>query len=107
MSLSEFGLIEQYFSLPIMNDSVNRLGIGDDCALISVPKGFQLAITTDTMVEGIHFFAGADPELIGHKLLAVNLSDLAAMGADPVSVTLALTIPKVNEDWLFRFSKGF
>jgi thiamine-monophosphate kinase len=64
-------------------------------------------VTTDTMVENVHFFAGADPELLGHKLLAVNLSDLASMGAIPVSVTLALTLPKVDENWLTAFAKGF
>lgn len=107
MPVSEFGLIQQYFSQPMINNSVNRLGIGDDCALMSVPEGYELAITTDTMVEGIHFFAGTDPGLVGHKLLAVNLSDLAAMGADPVSVTLALTMPKADVAWLAGFSQGF
>lgn len=107
MSVSEFGLIQQYFSQSMINSSVNRLGIGDDCALMSVPEGNELAITMDTMVEGTHFFAGTNPELLGHKLLAVNLSDLAAMGAEPVSVTLALTMPRVDEAWLTGFSQGF
>ncbi|KAF3977261.1 MAG: thiamine-phosphate kinase [Methylococcales symbiont of Iophon sp. n. MRB-2018] len=106
MPVTEFGLIKQYFSKPLKNTSVNHLGIGDDCALMSVPEGYELALTTDTMVEGVHFFANADPQQLGHKLLAVNLSDLAAMGADPVSATLALTLPKVNEVWLAAFSQG-
>ncbi|MGZ5009599.1 MAG: thiamine-phosphate kinase [Methylobacter sp.] len=106
MPVSEFALIQQFFTQqPIKNPST-RLGIGDDCALMSIPEGFELAITTDTMVENVHFFAGSDPELLGHKLLAVNLSDLAAMGAKPVSVTLALTLPKVDENWLTAFAKG-
>jgi len=105
MSIAEFALIQEYFSKSTINP-VNRLGIGDDCALLSIPEGCELAITTDTMVEGVHFFADTDPRLLGHKLLAVNLSDLAAMGANPVSVTLALTLPKVDEDWLADFSEG-
>jgi thiamine-monophosphate kinase len=107
MSVSEFGLIQDYFSRPLKNRVVNCLGIGDDCALMAVPEGFELAITTDTMVEGVHFLSGVEPEQLGHKLLAVNLSDLAAMGAEPVSVTLALTLPEVNEAWLKAFSAGF
>ncbi|MCK4842467.1 MAG: thiamine-phosphate kinase [Methylococcales bacterium] len=106
MAISEFGLIQQYFSKPLNNDKVNQLGVGDDCALISVPDGCQLAITTDTMVEGVHFFAGADPKQLGHKLLAVNLSDLAAMGAEPVSIMLALTLPEPDEDWIKLFAEG-
>ncbi len=107
MSVSEFDLIEKYFTRRIKKGSVNRKGIGDDCALMIVPAGYELAITTDTMVEGVHFFAGTNPVLVGHKLLAVNLSDLAAMGAEPTSVTLALTIPEANENWLKGFSEGF
>ncbi len=106
MSVSEFALIQNYFAKQPIINPVNRLGIGDDCGLISVPEGYELAITTDTMVEGVHFFAEIDPKLLGHKLLAVNLSDLAAMGAKPVSITLALTIPEVNESWLAGFSEG-
>lgn len=105
--MSEFDLIKQYFSPQLKNTFVNQLGVGDDCALMSVPDGYELAITTDTMVEGVHFLAGENPKRLGHKLLAVNLSDLAAMGADPVSVTLVLTLPDVNNDWLEKFSEGF
>lgn len=107
MSSSEFSLIQRYFTPKSLVNSVNRLGIGDDCALMSIPLGYELAITTDTMVEGVHFFAGTDPRQLGHKLLAVNLSDLAAMGAKPVSISLALTLPEVNEHWLKEFSSGF
>ncbi|SJM95734.1 thiamin-monophosphate kinase [Crenothrix polyspora] len=107
MPLSEFGLIERFFCRQTVKNSTTQLGIGHDCALLAIPPGFELAITTDTMVENIHFFADADPEQLGHKLLAVNLSDLASMGAKPVSVTLALTLPTPDEDWLKAFSKGF
>jgi len=107
MSLTEFPLIQRFFTQQRVKNPLTELGIGDDCALISVPEAYQLAITTDTMVEHVHFFAGADPEQLGHKLLAVNLSDLASMGAKPLSVTLALTLPKVDEAWLTGFAKGF
>lgn len=107
MALAEFDLIKRYFAVQPPRHSFNQLGIGDDCALLNVPAGYQLAVTTDTMVEKVHFFADADPEQLGHKLLAVNLSDLAAMGAEPFAVTLALTLPKVDESWLQAFSQGF
>lgn len=107
MPVSEFGLIDKYFTQTIKKSAVNRKGIGDDCALMLIPAEYELAITTDTMVEDVHFFAGIDPALLGHKLLAVNLSDLAAMGAKPTSATLALTLPEVNENWLKGFSEGF
>ena len=107
MSLTEFPLIQRFFTQQRVKNPLTALGIGDDCALLSVPEGYQLAVTTDTMVENVHFFAGADPEQLGHKLLAVNLSDLASMGARPLSVTLALTLPSVDEAWLSAFSKGF
>jgi len=107
MQLSEFGLIQRFFAQHPVTNTTTRLGIGDDCALLTVPEGYELALTTDTMVEHVHFFAGADPEQLGHKLLAVNLSDLASMGAKPVAVTLALTLPSVDEDWLSAFASGF
>ena len=105
--LTEFSLIQRFFNQQRVKNPLTELGIGDDCALLSVPDGYQLAVTTDTMVEAVHFFAGADPEQLGHKLLAVNLSDLASMGAKPLSVTLALTLPNVDEVWLTAFAKGF
>ena len=107
MPISEFSLIKRFFTQQAVKNSSTHLSIGDDCALLSLPEGYDLAVTTDTMVENVHFFAGTDPEKLGHKLLAVNLSDLASMGAKPVSVTLALTLPNVDENWLTAFSKGF
>jgi thiamine-monophosphate kinase len=107
MPISEFALIQRFFTQQTVKNSSTRLSIGDDCALLSLPAGYELAVTTDTMVENVHFFAGTCPEQLGHKLLAVNLSDLASMGAKPVSVTLALTLPKVDEMWLTAFAKGF
>jgi thiamine-monophosphate kinase len=105
----EFGLIERHFLA--LADSLTadgvRLGIGDDCALLEPPAGFELAISTDTLVAGRHFPPETDPEAIGHKALAVNLSDLAAMGAEPLWVTLALSLPKIDDDWLSAFCRGF
>lgn len=83
------------------------LGIGDDCALLDPPAGKQLVVTLDTLVAGRHFTADVDPESLGHKSLAVNLSDLAAMGAEPAWATLALTLPDVDEQWLAAFASGF
>ena len=105
--LSEFSLIDTFFKQATHYNVQTRLGVGDDCALLSVPNGHELAITTDTMVENVHFFANVDPAYLGHKLLAVNLSDLAAMGATPIAVTLALTLPRVDAHWLERFAQGF
>lgn len=105
--IAEFDLIRRYFAVHAPKHPFSRLGIGDDCALLDLPVGYQLAVTADTMVENVHFFADVEPELLGHKLLAVNLSDLAAMGAEPFAVMLALTLPKVDEVWLQAFAKGF
>jgi thiamine-monophosphate kinase len=107
MPLSEFSLIQRFFTHQTVKNPTTRLGIGDDCALLSIPDGFELAITTDTMVENVHFFKDTDPRQLGHKLLAVNLSDLASMGAKPLSVTLAITLPNVDEAWLNAFATGF
>lgn len=82
------------------------LGIGDDCALIKPLVGEEIAITSDMLVEGRHFFANANPEQLGWKALAVNLSDLAAMGAKPMGFTLSIALPEVNSSWLESFSKG-
>jgi thiamine-monophosphate kinase len=102
--LSEFDLIKQYF---VRNrPGKATLGIGDDCALLTPTAGAQLAISTDMLVENRHFFAGADARCLGHKALAVNLSDLAAMGATPVAFTLALAMPKADPHWLQGFSTG-
>jgi thiamine-monophosphate kinase len=101
--LSEFDLIKQYFTRPARRAV---LGVGDDCALLAPSPGMQLAVSTDMLVEGRHFFPGADPCKLGHKSLAVNLSDLAAMGARPLAFTLSLALPEANRDWLARFSEG-
>ncbi|MFS2006393.1 thiamine-phosphate kinase [Duganella sp. CT11-25] len=103
--LSEFDLIKQYFQRP-HRPARATLGIGDDCALITPTPGMQTAISSDMLVEGRHFFAGEDPVRLGHKALAVNLSDLAAMGARPVAFTLALALPAADRDWLAGFSQG-
>lgn len=103
--LSEFDLIKEYFQRP-QHASRAALGIGDDCALIAPAPGMQLAISSDMLVEGRHFFAGEDPVRLGHKALAVNLSDLAAMGARPLGFTLALALPAAERGWLQGFSQG-
>jgi thiamine-monophosphate kinase len=102
--LSEFDLIKQYFTRERAPRAT--LGIGDDCALLTPTPGMQMAISSDMLVEGRHFFAGADARMLGHKCLAVNLSDLAAMGARPVAFTLALALPGADPDWLAGFSAG-
>lgn len=104
--LSEFDLIKRYFAQHSTSDPRIALGIGDDCALLNPSPGMQLAISTDMLVSGRHFFADADPVMLGHKCLAVNLSDLAAMGATPVAFTLALSLPEANPVWLEGFSQG-
>ncbi len=100
----EFNLIARYFTRPAKRAV---LGVGDDCALVKISAGCELAISTDTLAEGTHFFAGVDAEKLGHKSLAVNLSDLAAMGATPRYATLALTLPSIEDAWLAAFSTGF
>ena len=102
--LSEFDLIKTYFQRPRPGRAA--LGIGDDCALLAPSPGHQIAISSDMLVEDRHFFAGADARMLGHKSLAVNLSDLAAMGARPVAFTLALALPKADPAWLEGFSSG-
>ena len=104
--MSEFDLIARYFTRAPQPGSRAALGIGDDCALLTPAPGMQLAISTDMLVEGRHFFAGADPLALGHKCLAVNLSDLAAMGAQPLAFTLALALPEAQDAWLAPFSAG-
>ena len=104
--LSEFDLIKRYFAQHSTTDRRIALGIGDDCALLNPSPGMQMAISTDMLVSGRHFFADADPVMLGHKCLAVNLSDLAAMAATPIAFTLALSLPEANPDWLHGFSQG-
>ncbi len=99
----EFELIARYFTRPARSAA---LGVGDDCALVKPPAGLMLAMTTDALVEGTHFLPGTDPGRLGHKALAVNLSDLAAMGADPRWFLLAIALPDADERWLEPFSAG-
>ncbi|MBW0454264.1 MAG: thiamine-phosphate kinase [Candidatus Kinetoplastibacterium crithidii] len=103
--MSEFDIIRRYFSKSAVQK--NMLGIGDDCALFTVPHGNEVAISKDLLVEGKHFFSSVDPVSLGHKSLAVNLSDLAAMGAQPIGCLLGIAIPRVDHQWLSKFSKGF
>lgn len=106
-SLSEFELIRRYFAAltPARDDVL--LGVGDDAALLRVPPGMELAVSIDTLVAGTHFLPEVPPLRLGHKALAVNLSDLAAMGAEPAWATLALTLPAVDSGWLQGFAEGF
>ena len=104
MSCGEFELIARYFNRVTSSRRDVIKGIGDDCALLAVPEKQVLAISTDTLVEGVHFLRDIHPSDLGYKALAVNLSDLAAMGADPAWLTLALTLPEADEAWLQAFS---
>ena len=116
--MGEFDLIERFFKQKVAPAPANQaraatnsivLGIGDDCALLQPAPGTQLAVSTDMLVEGRHFFADVDPSALGHKALAVNLSDLAAMGAEPLAFTLALALPPARAQdapWLDAFSDG-
>jgi thiamine-monophosphate kinase len=105
--VSEFDLIGRYFAALGPERPDVALGVGDDCALLEIPAGQALAVSIDTLSAGVHFFADCDPEFIGHKSLAVGLSDLAAMGAEPAWATLALTLPAADEDWIRAFATGF
>ena len=104
--MKEFDLIKRFFAeQPVQRKDVH-LGIGDDCAVVSTGEHHHIAITTDTLVAGVHFFEDADPRAIGHKSLAVSLSDLAAMGAEPSWISLAITLPSVDESWISEFCAG-
>lgn len=105
--MNEFELITHYFqaATPHRNDVV--LGIGDDAALLQPPSDQLLAVTTDTLIEGVHFLPDTSPQTLGHKALAVSLSDLAAMGAKPAWVVLSLSLPAIDQSWLTEFCKGF
>ena len=111
--MGEFDLIARYFNRPtshiqqgLHEGGALDIGIGDDCAVFTPTAGTQLCISSDMLVEGRHFFPDVNPEALGHKALAVNLSDLAACGATPRAFTLALALPEVNEAWLEGFSRG-
>ena len=101
--MGEFDLIARYFTRPARR---NPLGVGDDCALLRPAAGMDLAVSTDMLVEGRHFLPTVAPRALGHKALAVNLSDLAACGAQPLAFTLALALPQVDEAWLAGFAEG-
>ncbi|CAN5444190.1 thiamine-phosphate kinase [soil metagenome] len=103
MSLGEFDLIQKFFTRSVKRAA---LGVGDDCALFATSPGMQLAVSSDMLVEGRHFLSTVAPERLGHKALAVNLSDLAACGAKPVAFTLALALPRADERFLEGFSRG-
>ncbi|WPC04575.1 thiamine-phosphate kinase [Pseudomonas benzenivorans] len=106
--MGEFELIRHYFAAAscARGGEGVALGIGDDCALLELPVGEQLAVSTDTLVEAVHFPASADPCLLGQRALGVSLSDLAAMGATPIGFTLALTLPRAEPAWLEAFARG-
>ncbi|WP_280191781.1 thiamine-phosphate kinase [Delftia sp. PS-11] len=101
--MGEFDLIRRFFQRPVRHAV---LGVGDDCALLAPAPGMQLAISSDMLVEGRHFFPDVDPRLLGHKALAVNLSDLAACGARPLGFTLALSLPRADAAWTEAFASG-
>ncbi len=101
---SEFDLIRRHFTRPA---GKAVLGVGDDCALFGSRAGMQFAVSTDMLLEGTHFLAGTDPEKLGRKSLSVNLSDLAACGADPAYALLAIALPAADEDWVCAFARGF
>lgn len=112
MAIGEFELIRKYFACPELSgvqgkyaDGI-KVGIGDDCALLDIPQGVMLAQSLDTLVESVHFPQNSDPQHLGYRALAVNLSDLAAMGAEPHSFILGLTLPEVDENWVSGFCAG-
>jgi thiamine-monophosphate kinase len=101
---SEFSLIQRFFTKPAPQAV---LGVGDDAALMAVSPNTELAVSTDMLVAGTHFFPDTDPRKLGWKTLAVNISDMAAMGANPRWATLALSLPRADEAWLSAFASGF
>lgn len=105
MPASEFSIISRYFSSLGRGDAVD-LGVGDDCAILRLPPGQRLATSMDTLVEGVHFPEDAFPEDIAYRAVAVAASDLAAMGASPLAMTVALTLPEADDFWLTTFSEG-
>ena len=105
--MTEFELIQKYFSAQDLKLSNVNVGIGDDAAIITPPPQQQIILTTDTLVAGVHFLTSTQTDDIGYKALAVNLSDLAAMGATPAWVLLAVTLPEANEAWVKAFCDGF
>lgn len=107
VALGEFALIDRYFRDRGAQRADVRLGVGDDGALLRLPPGEDLVAVSDTLVDGVHFPSGSDPRSVGHRALAVNLSDIAAMGGTPRWALLSLTLPSVDEAWLEAFAAGF
>ncbi|MFK7815242.1 MAG: thiamine-phosphate kinase [Gammaproteobacteria bacterium] len=105
--MSEQALIQKYFSRHQAVCENIEVSVGDDAAIVCPPSNRKLVVTTDTLNAGIHFYSDCKPEYIGHKSLAVNLSDIAAMGAKPLWATLSLSLPDINHDWLEKFSNSF
>ena len=104
--MKEFELIKQFFTEQAVKRKDVLLGIGDDCAVVTSTENQNVVVTTDTLVAGVHFPLGTSPKAIGHKAVAVNLSDIAAMGAEPSWISLAITLPDVNDEWLAEFCEG-
>jgi thiamine-monophosphate kinase len=104
--MKEFELIRQYFTEQVVKRKDVHLGIGDDCALVTPAERQHIAVTTDTLVAGVHFPLKTSARSIGHKSIAVNLSDLAAMGAEPSWISLAITLPEIDETWIDEFCTG-
>jgi thiamine-monophosphate kinase len=104
--MKEFELIRRYFTEQAVKRKDVHLGIGDDCALVTPGERQHIAVTTDTLVAGVHFPLNTSARAIGHKSVAVNLSDLAAMGAEPSWVSLAITLPEIDENWIAEFCAG-
>src|SRR3990167_8463223 len=104
--IREEDLISRYFTRKT-SLATNRVGVGDDAAIIRVPAKQELVMSIDTLVEGVHFFKATDPFAVGHKTLAVSLSDIAAMGATPISALLSLSRPNADKKWLKAFHQGF
>src|ERR1700716_2759919 len=102
-ALGEFELIERFFTRPVRRAT---LGVGDDCALLEPTPGMVLAVSSDMLIEGRHFLSTVAPDRLGHKALAVNLSDLAASGAKPLAFSLALAMPRAERAFLEGFSAG-
>jgi thiamine-monophosphate kinase len=105
--MDEFELIDRFFANQRVNRADVKLGIGDDAAVTSIDPGFDLVVATDSIFEGTHFPVGTTPHALGYRCLAVNLSDLAAMGAEPTWCTLALSLPSADPEWMDAFASGF
>lgn len=104
--MKEFEIIKEFFTEQAVNRKDVIMGIGDDCAVVSSTANQNIVVTTDTLVAGVHFPLNTSPKAIGHKAVAVNLSDIAAMGAKPSWISLAITLPEINEEWIKEFCKG-